>query len=71
MQDLSVHLAHLLLADNEFSLTKSRVDLIGNSSFVSSKWMTYRIQKDDTREPLKSTDFLADFRNVEVLRLRG
>ena len=71
MQDLSVHLAHLLLADNEFSLTKSRVDLIGNSSFVSFKWMTYRIQKDDKREPLKSTDFLADFRNVEVLRLRG
>jgi hypothetical protein len=38
---------------------------------MSSKWMTFRLQKDDIRELLKSTDFLADFQNVEVLRLRG
>ena len=71
MQDLLVRVGHLLLAADEFALTRLRVKFIDFPSKMSSICRTYRIQKDDTREPPKSTDFFADFRNVEVLRLRG
>ena len=72
MQDWLVRVGHLFLAADRFSLTKLRFDLIGAPEHMSSIWMTYGVQKDDTPESIKSTDFLriSEISGAKIARMK-